>query len=431
LNETDKFRREYKRLKFSLHREDYDKLVSKITENNRRLNLLTKHHLYEESTKPRGRRQSPNFSLIQDYAARIYRIICESFSCKCQSFHGISLLLEDRRYRTIDGSIDPPDFRLALSYNPTNAQTENPPWALEAVEVRLIQEDSNVNSQETLTLGGKASKKVHIRIPQPAPAELNEPKTAELSPINDFCQEMQSLGKLAQGRGIGFLVDQKTTQRLAVLPPSSPFLDLKSHTLRTLGSMLNPTNSIGVRKLSWLNRKRLAVTLASSFLQLCRTPWMKETWGNQDILFLDINTGNFLDWPLIMSGLYGSSMAPIKTPESPSKPYQFQSRNPAVFALGILLIELCFAKTFKTLRRETPLPGWKGQDSVPDYVVAEALLESVYEEGGDRYGHAVRRCIRCDFDSRTNSLESETFLEKVHEKVVTLLQEDLSNFCQD
>jgi len=415
LNENNKFRREYKRLKFSLYREDYDKLVSKITENNRRLNLLINHHLYEESAKPRGRRQSPNFSLIQDYAARVYQIICASFSCKCQSVHGISLLLENRKYHSIDGCVALPNLQLALSYNLTDTQTDNTPWALEAVEVRLIQEGSNAR----------------IRNPQPTLAESNAHKMPELSPINNFCEEMQRLGKRAQGRGIGILVDQKTTQRLAVFPPSLPFLDLKSQTLRSLGSMLNPINSIGVRKLSWLNRKRLAVTLASSFLQLCRTPWMKETWGNQDILFLDINTGNFLDWPLIMSGLYVSPTAPIAISESPSKSYPFQSRNPAVFALGILLIELCFAKTFKTLRRETSLPGWTSQNSVPDYVVAEALLESVYEEGGDRYGHAVRRCIRCDFDSRSNSLDSETFLEKVHEKVVILLQEGLSNFCQD
>jgi hypothetical protein len=392
---------------------------------------LINHHLYEESAKPRGRRQSPNFSLIQDYAARVYQIICASFSCKCQSVHGISLLLENRKYHSIDGCVALPNLQLALSYNLTDTQTDNTPWALEAVEVRLIQEDSNANSQEALTLSGKASREARIRNPQPTPAESNAPKMPELSPINNFCEEMQRLGKRAQGRGIGFLVDQKTTQRLAVFPPSLPFLDLKSQKLRSLGSMLNPINSIGVRKLSLLNRKRLAVTLASSFLQLCRTPWMKETWGNQDILFLDINTGNSLDWPLIMSGLYVSPTVPIGISESPSKPYPFQSRNPAVFALGILLIELCFAKTFKTLRRETSLPGWTSQNSVPDYVVAEALLEGVYEEGGDRYGHAVRRCIRCEFDSRSNSLDSETFLEKVHEKVVILLQEDLSNFCQD
>jgi hypothetical protein len=53
-----------------------------------------------------------------------------------------------------------------------------------------------------------------------------------------------------------------------------------------------------------------------------------------------------------------------------------------------------------------------------DFSTANRLIQSVYSEGGNRYGDAVRRCIRCDFDQREETFESDDFRQAVYQRVV-------------
>lgn len=49
-------------------------------------------------------------------------------------------------------------------------------------------------------------------------------------------------------------------------------------------------------------------------------------------------------------------------------------------------------------------------------------------EFGDRYADAVRRCIRCAFDTRKIDLEDGQFRGAVYEGVVAPLEENLRDF---
>jgi len=103
-------------------------------------------------------------------------------------------------------------------------------------------------------------------------------------------------------------------------------------------------------------------------------------------------------------------------------------RNRTLFALGILLIELCLNKTFDQLRQESHSDSFGaslGVTSPPDdYEIANAQMQNVYLEAGDFYGYAVQRCLRYEFPGRdvTKTFEFEQFRRDFFSCVVAPVQ---------
>ena len=125
-------------------------------------------------------------------------------------------------------------------------------------------------------------------------------------------------------------------------------------------------------------------------------------------------------------------------PEEPQeKPEQavlpFVILNPIIYNLGLVLIEICLGRNLESFRNaEDPLDS-KGRPNVlTNLSTAMRLMDHIYSVAGTRYGDAVRRCIRSDFDSRCTDLNEEAFRQAVYEKVVEPLEEDVKNFyCLD
>lgn len=104
-------------------------------------------------------------------------------------------------------------------------------------------------------------------------------------------------------------------------------------------------------------------------------------------------------------------------------------RNETIFALGIVLIELCLWAGLEKLRSTEDLSNDGTPNSLIDYLTARRLVNDVYDEGGGRYGDAVRRCIHCEFDQRKVSLDVEAFRESFHQGVVQPLEDDWTDRC--
>lgn len=95
--------------------------------------------------------------------------------------------------------------------------------------------------------------------------------------------------------------------------------------------------------------------------------------------------------------------------------------------LGLLLIELWYGKSIEELQEPCDL-DCAGTPGVA-WCTADRLVENEIEfEAGKRYSDAVRRCIRCDFDRRDMSLDSEGFQQAVYDGVVALLERTLEQF---
>ena len=62
------------------------------------------------------------------------------------------------------------------------------------------------------------------------------------------------------------------------------------------------------------------------------------------------------------------------------------------------------------------------------HAAAAARINELYDDAGERYSDAVRRCI-FGLDHRELNLESDDFKREVCQKVIGPLEENLAFFC--
>ena len=248
---------------------------------------------------------------------------------------------------------------------------------------------------------------------------------AQMQNIEDLCGAMHSNGQ--QISCLGLLLDQEANQHRVSLRegtlPSSPSLQIVS-LKKLLGQAL---------KIAKRDRLIIGVKLASSVLQLYQTPWLKEVWSKSDIFFVQHEAQGgktFISKPFV-SKAFNSPVCKInaRVPTEPYTTIASDVRNQTIFSLGIVLIELWYGQTLETLRVPADLRANNKPNQLTDFATARRLTEEIYDEAGEWYGDAVRRCIYCEFDLRNTSLDTEGMKEAVYSGVVDPLQENLTSFC--
>lgn len=259
---------------------------------------------------------------------------------------------------------------------------------------------------------------------------------ATLKQISDLCA---TLKLVCEGMGcLGALIDQRK-RRYAVHAVRRHPRALASQDIVCLKELISAparTSTIApsILKVHLTRRERLqlALILASTMLQLHTTPWLSERWGKNDILFLRQLGGSrapLIEQPYISKPFRSSRALPPPDPTASKSPSVSIIRNKSVFDLGILLIELCFNKSLEQMQASEDLDDDGKVNSYTTLATANRLISDVYAEAGARYGDAVRRCIRCDFDQREETFESDEFRQAVYERVVAPLEDDLRDFC--
>ena len=187
----------------------------------------------------------------------------------------------------------------------------------------------------------------------------------------------------------------------------------------------------GILELSYRDRLRLAVTFASTALQLCSTPWLNETWGKEDIFFLEGTEEPITKNSYVLKSFSSSNSTPqpdgsAVTSGALRPPVSI--RNRALFALGVVLIELAFGKSLDDMRDPADLE--EGGSMLVDWVTANRLSNIISSNDSGRYADAVSRCVRCEFNHRNPNLDDESFRKVVYHNVVAPLEESWYDFCK-
>lgn len=183
--------------------------------------------------------------------------------------------------------------------------------------------------------------------------------------------------------------------------------------------------------LSRRDRLYIAVTLASSVLQLDGTSWLKKQWRSGDILFLPLDdqktstskvdfTHPYVSWKVSPEDANTALVA-----EASRITIARRIPSEVLFVLGITLTELCFGKNIYDMRVEEDVDV---TEILTNFNTAARLIDHVYDESGNRYGDVVRRCLKCPPDVRNASLDNEEFEEAVFESIVTPLRQDFEDF---
>ena len=260
-----------------------------------------------------------------------------------------------------------------------------------------------------------------------------------LSLIDCLCQAILDAQK--EPKCLGVLADTSrkrnisiTTTTIAPTPP--PKLVLLESLLQSKQPHISQRINFG--KLSRRQRLEIAVTLASSVLQLHQSPWLSEIWSKKDIKFFfqGLDKDN---QPLINHAYVSRSFSPSASRSTLQLSPNLRNNdildsliiNKTLFALGIVLVELCLNKPLEDLR--TPQPNddiVTTGNLIDDYQTAVNKIDAVFEKAGTNYGFVVQRCLRCQFELQDSKkqLDFDVFKRLVYEGVLAPLEKDLKQF---
>lgn len=267
--------------------------------------------------------------------------------------------------------------------------------------------------------------------------DLNTSSTSPVKPLSgaaptdtcDFIADICSTLRASQDlrKVLGFLVDEADEKHKHYLYRADTVISSDTHS-ESLGDLLRSSQyELPTGFLSRKVRLQIAVTLASSVLQLDGSSWLKSKWTSKDIFFHqqkiqaadESYSHPYLSWKFCAADT--EAPCPLGTLTIGNQ----LIRSEVLFALGLTLIELCFGKTLEEMQK--PMDGISDEPNTR-VNTAHRLLHSVYNEMGPPYGDVVRRCLFQPFDVREMSLDNEEVQQAIIENIVTPLVQDFKSF---
>ena len=142
---------------------------------------------------------------------------------------------------------------------------------------------------------------------------------------------------------------------------------------------------------------RLGGLLTRAVLQFHKTPWLADTWHDEDIRFFDIDhPRKHLDKiPSlhVNARLFAMEAMTQTSGESASSRVQHSlTPNPALFRLGVALLEIAYGASIESLR--LPIDDEASTDARHvEYFVAHRLADEVGSTLGAKFAPLVRKCL--------------------------------------
>ena len=97
-------------------------------------------------------------------------------------------------------------------------------------------------------------------------------------------------------------------------------------------------------------------------------------------------------------------------------------QNEMIFALGVALLELSYGQPITSFKTAEDLDHQGNETIFTEYSIANRLSKEIDGPELPLYVDAVTRCIRCNFDTNSTSLEDTAFLQHFYQGVVIPLQ---------
>ncbi|KAJ4353860.1 uncharacterized protein N0V89_005590 [Didymosphaeria variabile] len=360
------------------------------------------------------------------------RTIKPTFANRLQRIQNTSLQLDQRSNLYMSTAARKSSQNSNMYFNVSFSSDPGDPsqlWTWQAAEILVEEEEErNLSLLQPPNLP-KMRKTVSFGDKPPPPYSVDDPATAganvpSLQEVTDLCASIQQLHRSSPC--IGFSFDTKkrlrgtyTVDTLAEKQPApSEFVTLEQLLDRP------PTRNGRVAKLSKKERYGLALTLASSTLQLNATPWFKDQWCAKDIIFHQKEDGSRL---VDVDRPYVAPQAETLTAFANSRPKKsFQNKNTILLALAVALLELYFGVSAENHRDVEKQPA----GAFNPWMLCAMAYEWADEEQDNlsaAFSSAVTHCLRC-FNDPSANLQDADFLQAAVECIVLPLQDELHQF---
>ncbi|KFY05286.1 hypothetical protein O988_00125 [Pseudogymnoascus sp. VKM F-3808] len=419
---------------------------------------------------------------LWNHGSTLYKLLVAAWSCQCRPLHQANLLLQHRSSSTVT-------FQVVFWFIPQLA-SRPPPWTWQATSISLVEElgpiDVNTLSaplalrnsntrpssaaihtpanprkrpattalqheelkssrrsllshlkpgylkssmkRDTIIISPKenqprANTKVSFKTQPASPQSLQQPLIAEITNLCEriacYSPDLSQYGSLSRGAN-QYLV-QPLTKADSDLPRKI-----------TLESLLSGKSGYRFER---KERLHTALILASSYMQLYPTPWLKSKWTKKDIFFFCSGSLENIctNQPYISRDFLGTvphAEADNSTDLSIATTVAFQD---SIRNLGIMLLELCFGIAIEEN------DDWKSIASnvakldeqmlqFVNYSAATNWCSQVCGESGPEYLGAVRWCLHYVANGSSDE-KADTWREDMFVKVVEPLKVCHGHLC--
>jgi len=231
----------------------------------------------------------------------------------------------------------------------------------------------------------------------------------------DFCDVIRRRFRepIEASECVGML-DHTDSCRNSVYPSSNKRC-LQTRQAISLEQLISGVSAVG--RASLYDRLHLAKTLAIAVLQYHSTPWLKMSWRSEDVYFFG---DDLIQQPPSLSSPHLN--VKVKGPyaqlsRASTFPLQNIARNPLLFSLGVVLLEIAYASALETLQRPIDLDNGR-ETQYTEFLAARRLARSLKSDMGPRYHKIVVRLVECDFGCGTEDLNDPQLQAAFHHEVI-------------
>ena len=234
----------------------------------------------------------PTLQRFWRHADRLHKVVEKAWCCSCREHHTADMVLQHHK------KFDEVCFKVLFKLGPQSEASQTLPWKFKEMDIAVLERVSskrkqnfrspiqvtNESSQAALRF---ASDKHTRKSPRGLSLMMQTMNLLALPPmqpeeIKDLCSTIATRGR--SGSCLGALTDDE--QQFSIHHEISEIQkDLDSTVLQeiTLEKLLrNPPTGL---KLVKRQRLRIAVSIASAYLQLHASPWIRNDWRRQEIYF--------------------------------------------------------------------------------------------------------------------------------------------------
>ena len=275
----------------------------------------------------------------------------------------------------------------------------------------------------------KKSVRFELSAPVPiySPIEPTATKADALIPNDsmrkDFCDLIRRrLREPLQGSECVCVLNNTDSCKHYVYPSLSKSYDHRRQAI-SLGHLISARekgHKIG--KILLYDRLHLAKTLPIAVLQYHATPWLTMSWRSKDVYFFG-NDNNPMQELLSLASPHLNVR--VKGPNgqlsgASAFPTNNLVRNPLLFSLGIVLLEIAHSSTFESLQRPSDLQNGRGHQYT-EFFAARRLAKLGNTDMGGRYHRIVEQLVECDFGCGAD-LSSAELQTAFHNDVICPLE---------
>lgn len=246
--------------------------------------------------------------------------------------------------------------------------------------------------------------------------------------IENLCSLVEEVDRCPQApQQLMDIVGNNKTYRLRVkkLDDNGP------GNFRCFAELMQPGNRLSTR-----DRMELAFRLSFAILQLCKTPWINDSWAWNDVCVSQVEENEgLIKFSIIFIPQEFYSVN--RSADNPSKMnnnntvWSILQDQPVLTKLGFALIELALGQTLEDLKKETKScleDDSQLDDNTLNFITAKRLLKTgkIRQEAMKDYEDVVKACIAQQYRDKDGInkallLTDESFLRDVKEAIISPL----------